>query len=143
MILCLKRKITECFVIVICVEQEEKIVLEKETNLENTKKKITKADKKADEIKEKAKKNKSKKLSTKNKELKDVEQFEKKKFHEYDGKVIKLSNGELKRIKKLKKKKTFNMFNAERYNPDVKHGLSSSQINERIQNNLINDPLNL
>jgi len=59
-------------------------------------------------------------------------------FHEYDDKFIKINKKEIKRIKKLKKSKNFNIFNAKRYEPDIKKGLSSLEVNERIENGYIN-----
>ena len=57
---------------------------------------------------------------------------------EFKNNIIKINKNEIKRIKKLKKNKNFNIFNAERYNPDYKTGLTAKQVNERIENGYIN-----
>lgn len=59
-------------------------------------------------------------------------------LHEYDNQVIRITKKEIKRIKKLKKSKNFNLFNAKRYEPDIKKGLTSAEVNERIENGYIN-----
>ncbi len=50
----------------------------------------------------------------------------------------KLSKEDIKRIKKLKKSKTYNFMNAQRYDVNIKTGLTSEQVQERINNGYVN-----
>ena len=50
----------------------------------------------------------------------------------------KLSKQDIKKIKKIKKSKTYSLLNAERYEPDLKKGLTSKQVADRIEQGYIN-----
>ena len=107
-------------------EKETKII--DEESKKTSKKKIK--DKNVKFETSKIEKSKGKKTSKKNKDQSFT--------HKYDNKIIRLDKEEIKRIKKLKKSKNFSMFNAERYEPDTKKGLTIKQVNERIENGYIN-----
>ena len=55
-----------------------------------------------------------------------------------DPSVTKLTKKEITRIKKLKKNKNFSLLNAKRFDVDYKTGLTSKQVNERINDGYIN-----
>lgn len=55
-----------------------------------------------------------------------------------DETIINLDKKALKKIKKLKKNKKYSLNNAPRYEVDLKKGLSTSQVNERIRNGYVN-----
>lgn len=49
-----------------------------------------------------------------------------------------MQKSQIKRIKKIKKSKNFSFFNATRYEANLKTGLTSEQVNERIENGYVN-----
>lgn len=49
-----------------------------------------------------------------------------------------MQKSQIKKIKKIKKSKNFSFFNAQRYEPNIKVGLTSEQVNERIENGYVN-----
>lgn len=49
-----------------------------------------------------------------------------------------MQKSQIKKIKKIKKSKNFSFFNATRYDANLKTGLTSEQVNERIENGYVN-----
>lgn len=49
-----------------------------------------------------------------------------------------MQKNQIKKIKKIKKSKNFSFFNAPRYDTNIKTGLTSQQVNERIENGYVN-----
>lgn len=87
----------------------------------------------------KEKKNKTKKSIEEQKSI-IIDNNQNEKLNDYtnDNQFKKITKKEIKRIKKLKKSKSFNILNAKRYEPDIKKGLNSEEVNERIENGYIN-----
>ncbi|MGN1208629.1 MAG: HAD-IC family P-type ATPase, partial [Christensenellales bacterium] len=86
------------------------------------------------------------KIESRKTKLKKVKKIEKQKQQDANMNIqsakqvvsSKLSKEDIKRIKKIKKSKTYNLLNAERFDVDIKKGLSSSQVNSRIEQGYVN-----